>query len=284
MLGLNEALRTKVREWREKAGDLNRCHTPALQDAWQRAAAEAEALLQPRVRLSHSSDQVSVSSHLLDLYSDGVLSYDGLRRVCKSLNIEVHTEVPVVREPVGIVRYPLGQTIVGGIAHENGLIAQDYVRIAKPGATLVMPSTRDEHGEYFWDFQFVDGEFTPPVRIERAGDEARPRIVCLCGSIKFKEAFEAAAASEADAGRIVLTVSRFGHHDGLDMDGETKQKLDELHKRKIDVADEILVLNVNDYIGESTRGEITYAKERGKVVRYLESTFRGDGPLEASPV
>jgi len=54
------------------------------------------------------------------------------------------------------------------------------------------------------------------------------------------------------------------------MNGETKKMLDELHKRKIDLADEILVINVGGYIGKSTSGEIEYAKEHEKKIRYLE--------------
>src|SRR5262249_10186773 len=53
--------------------------------------------------------------------------------------------------------------------------------------------------------------------------------------------------------------------------GALKQRLDELHKRKIDLADEVLVLNVGNYIGESTRSEIEYAQAHGKPIRYLES-------------
>jgi hypothetical protein len=51
---------------------------------------------------------------------------------------------------------------------------------------------------------------------------------------------------------------------------EEKKKLDELHKRKIDQADEVLVLNVGGYIGSSTQSEIDYAREKGKRIRYLE--------------
>ena len=46
--------------------------------------------------------------------------------------------------------------------------------------------------------------------------------------------------------------------------------LDDMHKRKIDMADEIFVINVGGYIGESTRSEIKYAQATGKPVRYLE--------------
>lgn len=48
--------------------------------------------------------------------------------------------------------------------------------------------------------------------------------------------------------------------------------LDDMHKRIIDMADEIFVINVGGYIGSSTRSEIVYAAETGKVVRYLENT------------
>ena len=51
----------------------------------------------------------------------------------------------------------------------------------------------------------------------------------------------------------------------------TKEMLDDMHKRKIDMADEIFVINVNGYIGESTKSEIEYAKLHGKKVNYLET-------------
>ena len=43
-----------------------------------------------------------------------------------------------------------------------------------------------------------------------------------------------------------------------------------MHKRKIDMADEIFVINVNGYIGDSTKSEIEYANKTGKKVNYLE--------------
>jgi len=46
--------------------------------------------------------------------------------------------------------------------------------------------------------------------------------------------------------------------------------LDDMHKRKIDMADSIFVINVGGYIGESTRSEIEYAKKNGRGVQYLE--------------
>ena len=101
-----------------------------------------------------------------------------------------------------------------------------------------------------------------------------PTVVCLCGSTRFREAFERAACDEELAGRIVLTVNDFdtvrrqpvGHHPPH----AEKQMLDELHLRKIDLADEVLILNVGGYIGESTRRELEYARSHGKRVRFLE--------------
>jgi hypothetical protein len=82
---------------------------------------------------------------------------------------------------------------------------------------------------------------------------------------------------ETMAGRIVLSVGFFphsseeAHGEHIGITPEQKIQLDELHKRKIDLADEILVLNVGGYIGESTLSEIAYAITKGKCIRYLES-------------
>lgn len=103
-----------------------------------------------------------------------------------------------------------------------------------------------------------------------SGSFRGPKVVCLCGSTKFKDAFAKAQFEETMKGYIVLSVGAFMHHDKiLYRDGE-KEMLDDLHKRKIDLADEILVVNVGGYIGESTRGEILYALGTGKDIRYVE--------------
>lgn len=117
-----------------------------------------------------------------------------------------------------------------------------------------------------------------PIRdIMRECRRDQPEIVCLCGSTRFMEAFQAANLKETLAGRIVLSVGCntkadsdiFKFYEYEDMIG-VKGKLDELHKRKIDLADEVLVLNVDGYIGDSTRSEIEYAEANGKPVRYLQ--------------
>ncbi len=98
----------------------------------------------------------------------------------------------------------------------------------------------------------------------------RPKIVCLCGSTRFKNEYEQAMKEETLKGKIVLTVGLFGHIEGIDMNGEVKKMLDKLHLRKIDLADEVLIINVGGYIGESTKKEIAYAIVHGKPVRMLE--------------
>jgi hypothetical protein len=97
----------------------------------------------------------------------------------------------------------------------------------------------------------------------------KPKVVTLCGSTKFKTEFEQAQKDLTLKGVIVISVGLFGHIEGLDMDGPVKKMLDELHLRKIDLADEVFVVNPGGYIGDSTRREIAYAKAHEKVVNYL---------------
>jgi hypothetical protein len=99
----------------------------------------------------------------------------------------------------------------------------------------------------------------------------KPLVVTLCGSIKFENAFIDANLNETMAGNIVLSVGGFGHGIDVTLTDEEKQMLGALHKRKIDMSDEILVLNVGGYIGKSTEGEIAYARQHGKRVRFLET-------------
>jgi len=99
----------------------------------------------------------------------------------------------------------------------------------------------------------------------------KPIIVCLCGSARFSKAFRDANLKETLDGKIVLSIGCDTKSDqGLNLTEDVKIKLDELHKRKIDLADEVLILNVGDYIGESTRSELNYAKEHNKIIRFLE--------------
>lgn len=106
----------------------------------------------------------------------------------------------------------------------------------------------------------------------------RPQIVCLCGSTRFYDEFRRANLRLTLEGKIVLSIGCDTKSDGditeVGDRAETKAALDELHKRKIDLADAVLVINIGGYIGESTRSEIEYAKSVGVPVGYLEPVER----------
>lgn len=86
------------------------------------------------------------------------------------------------------------------------------------------------------------------------------------------DAFRAANLRLTLEGKIVLSVGCDTKSDaGLGLDAEAKARLDDLHLRKIDLSDRVLVLNVGDYIGESTQREIAYALKAGKPIDYLEA-------------
>lgn len=103
----------------------------------------------------------------------------------------------------------------------------------------------------------------------------KPMIICLCGSTRFVDTFNEWRRKLTLEGKIVLgielVIPQDEREDPQHANYAVKQMLDELHLRKIDLSDEILVLNVGGYIGESTRNEIDYARAMGKPVRYLEN-------------
>ena len=103
-------------------------------------------------------------------------------------------------------------------------------------------------------------------------------VITLCGSTRFKDTFMETQKRLTLEGNIVISVGHFGHSGDNEVwenmdEGtltKTKEMLDDIHMRKIDMADEIYVINVGGYIGKSTKAEIEYAKATGKRVRYLE--------------
>jgi hypothetical protein len=102
-----------------------------------------------------------------------------------------------------------------------------------------------------------------------------PTIICLCGSTRFKEAWYAETKRLTHAGYIVLGVgdldcSEAARSVNVPLDPALKARLDELHLCKIDLADEVMILNVGGYVGQSTRREINHAHFRGKPVHWLE--------------
>ena len=96
------------------------------------------------------------------------------------------------------------------------------------------------------------------------------KVITLCGSTKFKDDFERVNRELTLAGNIVISVGCFGHAGDIFTE-EQKVMLDDIHKRKIDMADAIYVINKNGYIGESTKSEIKYALEHNKPVMLMEA-------------
>jgi len=112
----------------------------------------------------------------------------------------------------------------------------------------------------------------------------KPKVICLCGSTRFTPEMLVVQWELTKEGNIVLSwcalpdwyfegkdKSHIGDQEGV------KEIVDQVHLRKIDLADEVLVININGYIGESTTNEIKYARQKGKAIRFLE--YHGH-PLE----
>ena len=97
------------------------------------------------------------------------------------------------------------------------------------------------------------------------------KIITLCGSTRFKEEFLQVQKELTLKGNIVISVGLFEHSGDMEvwLPG-TKKMLDEMHEAKIDLADEIFVINRDGYVGESTKREIAYARDHGKKINYLE--------------
>ncbi|MBO5910458.1 MAG: hypothetical protein J6Q15_03005 [Clostridia bacterium] len=107
------------------------------------------------------------------------------------------------------------------------------------------------------------------------------KVITLCGSTRFKDDFMREQKRLTLEGNIVISVGLFGHSGDNEVwenmdDGaltKTKEMLDDMHKRKIDLADEIFVINKNGYVGASTRSEIEYAISTNKKVNYMENIY-----------
>ena len=97
------------------------------------------------------------------------------------------------------------------------------------------------------------------------------KVITLCGSTKFKDEFLIEQKRLTLEGNIIISVGLFGHSGDDEVWTENiKKMLDDMHKRKIDMADEIFVINKNGYIGSSTKSEIEYALKTNKKVNYME--------------
>lgn len=178
-----------------------------------------------------------------------------------------------------------GQVAFGG-ANRDQFKVGDLVRARRGSSRCVVleVSYHDDLHHYLRLRMLDDPEddrygFTDPARFWEVYDpefeqKAMPEIVVLCGSTRFKTEFERQTRRLGLEGKIVLSVSMFGHSGDLTpeqcTDGHpTKTALDDLHKRKIDLADRVLVINPGGYIGTSTASEIRYAEHWRKPVEYL---------------
>ncbi|MGW6414985.1 hypothetical protein [Streptomyces sp. NPDC055055] len=113
-----------------------------------------------------------------------------------------------------------------------------------------------------------------------------PVIVAICGSSRFMDAIAEADLQETVAGRIVVRLGCDMKHphqlwaDSADAEA-LKYRLDDLHRAKIRLADEVLI--VGDYIGDSTRSEIDYARAKGKPIRYTHPEIDPYGDVPPLP-
>lgn len=179
----------------------------------------------------------------------------------------------------GRMRAGIGDWVAKGVKGEfhpvrGDIFAETYEPVTAKSQD-VCPSCGQRGGPYC-----EPSPYAKRVRHEAAGE--RPRIVCLCGSTRFGEAFREANLRLTLEGVIVLSIGCDMKTDAdlaaagaLGKDPETvKRDLDDLHKRKIDLADEVLVVSRDGYFGQSTAGEISYAVAHGKPVRFAEDAAR----------
>ena len=155
------------------------------------------------------------------------------------------------------------------VACITGAVAGAYysipAEVAKQALKLMDKRQRAILRAFAKHYDITDGHMA------RKNGGRKYRVITLCGSTRFKDEFMEAQKKLTLEGNIVISVGLFGHSgDGEVWTEGVKEMLDDMHKRKIDMADEIFVINVGGYIGESTRSEIEYAENNGKPVRYLE--------------
>jgi hypothetical protein len=96
----------------------------------------------------------------------------------------------------------------------------------------------------------------------------RMKVITLCGSTRFKRQFREMEAALTLQGHVVISLGFFEQSDNIPVTPEQALLFERIHRRKIDLADEMFVIDPDGYIGESTRSEIAYAMAKGKAVRY----------------
>ncbi len=132
-----------------------------------------------------------------------------------------------------------------------------------------------------------------PKNLKRDGRRIggpRPGIVVLCGSTRFYELFQQENYRLTMEGFIVLSVGFYAHAadrahgQTVGITPEQKFQLDDLHKRKIDLADRVFVIDPGGYIGDSTRSEIEYAEALGRPIEYLSARHAAVHPSALADV
>lgn len=98
------------------------------------------------------------------------------------------------------------------------------------------------------------------------------KVITLCGSTKFKEQFEQANRYLTLQGNIVISLAFFEQSEGIEITKEQAELFAKIHLRKIEMSDEIFVIDVEGYIGSSTKNEIEYAIKNGKTIRYFSKS------------
>lgn len=162
--------------------------------------------------------------------------------------------------------------LTGGTA----CIDENYLRPSTPKEQNLLLQKIEEAG-YHWDAENrklikTTEEVTEESTAPMTGIGKRMKVITLCGSTRFKEQFLEQQKRLTLEGNIVISVGLFGHSGDEEVwKPGMKEMLDKMHLQKIDMADEIFVINVGGYIGESTKREIAHAEQTGKPVRYLES-------------
>ena len=171
------------------------------------------------------------------------------------------------RQTLDLLRVPL-EDLAHTLRDYPSCSYSGYAEVLLASWEVVMRNRRDDWEKLVANLITDTNAFLGPNKI------CRPAIVCLCGSTRFAEEFRAANLRETLAGRIVLSIGCDTKSDSDllalgELTDEAKADLDELHKRKIDLADQVLILNCGGFIGDSTRSEVKYAIEHGKEVRWL---------------
>ena len=93
------------------------------------------------------------------------------------------------------------------------------------------------------------------------------KVITLCGSMRFKKDMMKTAQELAIEGNCVLTPT-YPVLEDVEITDEIREKLKEAHFKRIEMSDAIFVININNYIGESTKLEIEHAKKLGKEIVY----------------